>query len=263
MTTVMSNYHISKSKLPKRDDLHSHYPGDTFLMHLVRFADVYPELMEQIPYYQDLINQQNSYGKSYTALMLAIMSEKADILVPMLISMGTDLTQTEFKGRTALMLSIMLRKDDIAIEFINRSKPSELDVQDLFGETVLHHVTKRILVDSGLEINSNLQIAQLLLERGANKKLKNYQGKTASEVSENHGDPEVKALIKNYWPMPSYRNYYLQNTPTQENMMYLVYLNRRQNLFPKDIEKMIIPYLWEEKKPDITSFFGIIVRKFI
>ncbi len=254
----------------KRDDSSGKYlnyqRGDTCLIHLVRVADIHPELLEWAPKYSDQINQHNSYGDS--PLLIAVKTESSERVVPLLLSMGANINLQNCEGKTALMIAFKKGNYGAVYQLINSG--AKLNIKDGGGNTALINCLSKF------EVAPRAELIKLLLEKGANRKLKNKNGKTAVYKANKANNSwsvnwdleelnKIKELLKNYYPPVSYRNYDLQNTPTQQNMMYLAYLNRRLYLFPKDIEKMIIPYLKDEAYADgndkeeksiLKRFFG-------
>ncbi len=234
--------------------------GDTMLIHLVRYADTGPsELLELIPQYQHQINETNTGGE--TPLYVACNCKNPDIsTIFLLLKMGAD-PNIPLKNvpsgpndRTPLM-TLMNNLDNVEIAKMLLNHGAQVNITDSYGHTALHYAAC-----SGRQKN-----IEFLLSKGANKTIKNRKGETAAKFAWDTNHYEIDNLIENYYPVPNLSNYHLLTPATQKNMLNLAWINQRCNLFPKDIERMIYPYLfeWGKKKKYGEHIEQIIQKAFL
>ncbi len=221
--------------------------GDTILIHLVRFDGLGPtELSNLISQYQALINQQNAKG--VTSLMVACQRKEPDInLIKLLLSMGADPNILSAGGESALE-NLVYHSDEIRITEMLLDHGAQIDMTTNRGQTALHYAAG----------GGNLKNVELLLRRGANKKIKDNHGNKSTYFASKNERGAIKKFIENYYPSANNKNYHLQNQLTRRNILTLAAINRKLHLFPQDIERMIYPYLLEEeeKKTFFQKLFG-------
>ena len=123
------------------------------------------------------IQQRDSDG--WTALMLAAVKNDR-VGLKKLIAKGADVNTTDKHGSTPLMHASDLQVLDTLL--INKA---DINAKDDFGETAL-------MSAAGFD---NSEKVKFLLEKGADKSLKNKKGKTAADLAK---DKAIKALIESY-----------------------------------------------------------------
>ncbi len=218
LTTIYGRFrmfhHNISTRLPNDLPYYEYYTYLTrSVVNLVgrRIPDI-GESKKWICKYADQINEKGRDG--HTALMMASRFSKtrsSNKIVRTLLEYGADPNLQDDKGNTALMY---------AAEYSMAIRP-----------TMLH--------------TSTIETVNILLEAGADKRIRNRSKRTAIDFAY----AESKKLIKDFRYPINYTSYHLQNSCTRKNMIYLNLVNRRLgNVICQDVIKLIYEHLYEEKK---------------
>lgn len=122
------------------------------------------------------INEQNEHG--YTPLMAMVLNDDSIDCTHILLQSGADATIKNNAGDTALHLCARTRcKEEVAIHMaieIVTFGSCDVNIEDKYGQTALHHA-----VDS-----HRIDMAELLINMGANITHKDHKGVTPSDRAE-------------------------------------------------------------------------------
>jgi hypothetical protein len=88
-------------------------------------------------------------------------------------------------GRSALHKAAFWGHNDM-MQFLVHEAKLKLDVQDNYGDTALHDAAKF----------GHPTVAKILIEAGADTRIRNKEGKTPLDLATEHSKPEVLALLK-------------------------------------------------------------------
>jgi ankyrin repeat protein len=131
------------------------------------------------------VNSRNRYGN--TPLIGAILGGKATI-VKLLLGKGADVNQKDSEGWTPLMYSIVYRpryEDEIAEELLRRGADVNAVAEN--GDTALTLASER----------DAARIVGQLLDKGANRNVRDRYGRTPTMIAEEHGYATILNLLKN------------------------------------------------------------------
>ncbi len=110
--------------------------------------------------------------------------DHAEVLVP-LLALKLDPNYRDNRGRSYLDLAIHSDNKDV-MEVLVDSKKLNLDSQDPEGNTALHLAV----------INVKPALAQVLINGGASKKIKNKKGQTPLELAKQDKNKKLLELLK-------------------------------------------------------------------
>ncbi len=198
--------------------------GETALTFAVRYKD--PKIAKLLVEQADL-NLRDDNGNM--PLFVAIKNEKED-LFNLLLEKGADANSSgaaseKTKNQTALYVAILQGREDLIGKLLN--KGADPNIADSAGALPLSEAVVRrnstpgivkLLLDKGANPNAlepdkvtplmyaaenkNInpqtrnEIVQLLLDRGADKKLKDKDGKTAADRAKKGGNKETAELLQ-------------------------------------------------------------------
>ncbi|XP_035904200.1 ankyrin repeat domain-containing protein 27-like [Anopheles stephensi] len=114
-------------------------------------------------------------GEGYTALHVAAMHGNVD-MVRVLLERKVNPTIRLKSGATALHLATRERRLRIVRMLLSRCPTADIvDLKDSRGDTPLHYAVEQ----------NNLQLVQMLLEAGADRSIRNLQGKRPIDIAKN------------------------------------------------------------------------------
>jgi hypothetical protein len=131
-----------------------------------------------------------SHPIEWSALQFAIVAEKADQLVRLLLEAGADVTWMSGDGLTALHVAA-LRGEREVVKILCGKRGSELNRRNPWGQTPLH------LAAGG----GHTQVVRLLLENGADSRCKDDKGKTPLVYAGRVGAWDCITLLAEGWEM--------------------------------------------------------------
>jgi ankyrin repeat protein len=162
-------------------------------------------------------NMEDRAFRNDPAFLLAAKGRMPE-LAGFLLDRGADIEMTDHYGRTALMAAAGFGHKDMAAFLLGRGANPRFAAKD--GETALHRAAHAgdleiaaLLLDSGAEIDAQaddgatpllkacayndnrVDIARLLLERGADAQLRNKQGRTALDLAQMHRMQRLEKLL--------------------------------------------------------------------
>lgn len=151
------------------------------------------------------LNLQDKDG--CTALMLALKRSRSHKeLILLLMKKGTDLNLRDKDGRTTLMLALQNNwHDKDIISFMIKQVP-DLNLQDKYGWTALmHSMTFGEMCEN--------EIANLLIQNGADAEIKNNEGKTSEDILHDNNiylkernEARDKEIEDSFYFMPDYKD---------------------------------------------------------
>ena len=125
-----------------------------------------------------------------TALMHAIKSKNTVVPQVLLGNQRVDSEVPDRAGKTALMYAAIYDQKEVVLDILHRKigpKPN-IDLQDQYGLTALAHAV----------INYNHQIAEILLDLGANPNIKDVYKRTILDFAEENNFTRTTELLKEY-----------------------------------------------------------------
>jgi ankyrin repeat protein len=137
---------------------------------------------------QELINEKVNvnckFSKGFTPLMDAYNSPE---IAQALLEAGARVNQKSDRGVTALTMAVSFGRKPEVVKIL-LSAGADMDVQDAIGWTPL-------MAAASIEKSD---FVKLLLGRGANKSLKNKEGKTAADIAREYNRNDLAVYIDNY-----------------------------------------------------------------
>uniref|UniRef100_A0A182NSF2 VPS9 domain-containing protein n=1 Tax=Anopheles dirus TaxID=7168 RepID=A0A182NSF2_9DIPT len=122
------------------------------------------------------VNLNAVNGEGYTALHVAAMHGNVD-MVRVLLERSVNPTIRLKSGATALHLATRERRLRIVRMLLSRCSSADIvDLKDSRGDTSLHYAVEQ----------NNLQLVQMLLEGGADRSIRNLQGKRPIDIAKNN-----------------------------------------------------------------------------
>ncbi len=128
------------------------------------------------------INETNAYG--WTPLMHAARVGNLDVF-KLLLEKGADTHLQDDNGRTALMKAILAGHLEI-VKIILLQNNIDVNTVDFMNRTALHWAVTR----------GRKEIAQLLLENGADTSIKTNDRLTAEMLAQKEGEVEIYHLLR-------------------------------------------------------------------
>lgn len=169
---------VAKFKTIKFDAAYRSTQGETLVHLVVRTG--YRDLLEHLIKHGIPVNAQDS--KKRTAMHRALEADKGDVLaVDTLLDHGADPNIRDEGGETALHLAIFHMSEE-AVNFLLANPKTNVNIADDDGVTPLMLAAQY----------SDLALIEKLLERGANKKVKDKAGRTAAQHVNGSNMEEVK-----------------------------------------------------------------------
>lgn len=130
----------------------------------------------------DILNKQDPKG--YTALVLASYNNHRSLTLD-LLKRGADPCSSDLKGNTALMGVIFKGHEDITFDLIDRCN---VNIKNKEGQTALMFAS----------LFGREKIARKLIELGADKELKDHEGRTAESLAESQWNRAMVLLLKTF-----------------------------------------------------------------
>ena len=119
------------------------------------------------------INAIDEFGS--TTLMLAAINENFTMkAMKLLLDRGVDVNAKDYEGVSALMYSVQEREDSAEIAEMLLKAGADVNAKDIFDDTALHEAAHWCMNEKTIEI---------LLDAGADAKVKNNDGKMAIDYA--------------------------------------------------------------------------------
>ena len=178
---------IEKADLNMRDDA-----GNTPLFTAIKYEkeDLFNLLLDKGA-------NANSSGRAsqttdnQTALYVSILQERED-LMQKLLDKGADPNIADSTGALPLSEAVLRRSADPRVVKMLLDKGANPNAQESDKTTPLMYVAE----NNKINPQTRLEIIQLFLDKGADKKLKNAQGKTAADWAKQGGNKETVEFLQ-------------------------------------------------------------------
>jgi ankyrin repeat protein len=141
------------------------------------------------------IDAMNPEG--YTPLHLAVRRSYNVQVVELLLQHDADLNIPDPTGKNALLASVGSNQKDYIRMLV--SKGIDINSRDDDGNTALHYPLSNVLRDKRY-LPYSITIVAVLLEEGADPRIKNKEGKSPLDLAEESGENELIDLLKSSSP---------------------------------------------------------------
>ncbi|MBW5400611.1 ankyrin repeat domain-containing protein [Brachyspira pilosicoli] len=182
-------------------------------------------IINTLLYYGADINRKDSLGDN--ALMYAARFSSAEVIDTILNYSSNSYRVVDIYGNTPLHNASSLGNTNALIALMNRT-PININIQNVDGDTPLHLAVK----------NNNSNTYRFLLLKGADYTIKNYDGKTASDLL--YGD-SIENIMGNFGET----NIYDTNS----------YNNNNNNLNVIQANNIVEDFLYDNMPDDDTSYY--------
>lgn len=131
------------------------------------------------------------------ALMYAAKAGNKDVIEYLLNDLHFNVNERDYKGRTALFYAVAIYNNFENISCLIENNAS-VNIMDNQGNTVLSYLTFNMDTDDSYDIETEdyyYKITKYLLEKGANKSVKNKYGKKPVDYIDSKKESSIKKLL--------------------------------------------------------------------